>query len=217
MNVECRFVAQPFDGLITGLNAGKFDLIMAGLMATSAREQIIDFSTSYSLTPLVFATIKGNRYGHLPLLGKTIYLSQDTSIAEDSLKEIVEAMRGAVVGVTKGTVSDALVHAYFRNGFTVREYRSGEESLLDLMSGRIDAVVNSRAFLSETAKIPGYQKLTFTGPFYLGGVLGRGVGVGVRKSNPQLLKEINNAVESARSDGTIKKLSVKWFGFDVTP
>lgn len=217
MNVECRFVAQPFEGLITGLNAGKFDLIMAGLTATSAREQIIDFSTSYSLTPLVFATIKGNRYDRLPLFGKTIYLSHDVSIAEKSVQEIVDAMRGAVVGVTKGTVSDTLVQAYFRNAFTVREYRSGEESLLDLVSGRIDAVVNSRAFLSETAKIPGYQKLALTGPFYLGGILGRGVGVGVRKSNPQLLKEINNAVEAAITDGTIKKLSVKWFGFDVTP
>ncbi|MDR6433027.1 transporter substrate-binding domain-containing protein [Brucella pseudogrignonensis] len=217
MKVECTFVAQPFDGLITGLNAGKFDVIMAGLTATAAREQIIDFSTSYSLTPQVFATLKGGRYQNLPQTNQTLFLSQDPSIAKNTVKEVRAALAGAIVGVTKGTVDDALVQAYFRDAFTVREYRSGEEGLLDLMSGRIDAVVNSRAFLSATAKIPGYEKLALTGPFYLGSVLGRGVGVGIRKSDTQLLKDFNEAIDSAKADGTIKRLSMKWFGFDVTP
>ena len=217
MKVECTFVAQPFDGLITGLNAGKFDVIMAGLTATAAREQIIDFSTSYSLTPQVFATLKGGRYQNLPQTDQTLFLSQDPSIAKNTVKEVRAALAGAIVGVTKGTVDDALVQAYFHDAFTVREYRSGEEGLLDLMSGRIDAVVNSRAFLSATAKIPGYEKLALTGPFYLGSVLGRGVGVGIRKSDTQLLKDFNEAIDTAKADGTIKRLSMKWFGFDVTP
>ncbi|MFS2323923.1 transporter substrate-binding domain-containing protein [Brucella sp. H1_1004] len=217
MKVECTFVAQPFDGLITGLNAGKFDVIMAALTATSAREQIIDFSDSYSLTPQAFATIKGGRYQNLPLAGKTLFLSQDPSIARGTVKEIRTAMSGAIVGVVKGAVADALVQAYFPDAFSVREYRTGEEALLDLMGGRIDAVVNSRTFLSATAKIPGYEKLVLTGPYYLGSMLGRGVAVGIRKSDLQLLKDFNEAIGAAKTDGTIKRLSMKWFGFDVTP
>src|SRR5690606_920213 len=50
MKIECTFVSQPFDGVISGLNVDKFDAIMGALTATAAREKIIDFSISYSLT-----------------------------------------------------------------------------------------------------------------------------------------------------------------------
>jgi len=48
-------------------------------------------------------------------------------------------------------------------------------------------------------------------------MLGRGVAVGIRKSDLQLLKDFNEAIDAAKTDGTIKRLSMKWFGFDVTP
>ncbi|MNN39146.1 Octopine-binding periplasmic protein precursor [compost metagenome] len=56
-----------------------------------------------------------------------------------------------------------------------------------------------------------------TGPYFKGGILGRGVAVGIRKNEPELQKMFNEAIEAAKADGTIKKLSEKWFGFDVTP
>ena len=45
MKIECKIVAQSFDGMIPALNAGKFDAIMAGMSATEKREKVIDFST----------------------------------------------------------------------------------------------------------------------------------------------------------------------------
>ncbi|WP_407061874.1 transporter substrate-binding domain-containing protein [Brucella gallinifaecis] len=41
--------------------------------------------------------------------------------------------------------------------------------------------------------------------------------VGIRKGNPELLEKINDEVEAAKADGTIRRLSAKWFGFDFMP
>jgi octopine/nopaline transport system substrate-binding protein len=56
-----------------------------------------------------------------------------------------------------------------------------------------------------------------TGPFYKGALFGRGSGVVIRKGNTVLLHTLNDAIEAAKADGTIKRLSLKWMGFDVTP
>jgi octopine/nopaline transport system substrate-binding protein len=56
-----------------------------------------------------------------------------------------------------------------------------------------------------------------TGPRFQGGLLGRGSSVGLRKTDPELKAMFNDAIAAAKADGTIKKLSDKWFGFDVTP
>nr|WP_282186081.1 transporter substrate-binding domain-containing protein [Ochrobactrum sp. Marseille-Q0166] len=47
--------------------------------------------------------------------------------------------------------------------------------------------------------------------------MGRGMSVGIRKGNPELLEKINDEVEAAKADCTIRQLSAKWFGFDVMP
>ncbi|HCH73291.1 MAG TPA: ABC transporter substrate-binding protein, partial [Ochrobactrum sp.] len=41
--------------------------------------------------------------------------------------------------------------------------------------------------------------------------------VGLRKDDTELKKMFDDAIEAAKADGTIKRLSEKWFGFDVTP
>ena len=76
MKVECTMVAQPFDGIIPALNAGKFDAIMAGLTATPKREETIDFTVSYGLTPQTFATLKDSPFAKLPHTGETLYLAR---------------------------------------------------------------------------------------------------------------------------------------------
>ncbi|PPS58650.1 hypothetical protein CRX72_20340 [Pantoea sp. BRM17] len=41
-------------------------------------------------------------------------------------------------------------------------------------------------------------------------------GVAVRKGNDDLLKAIDQAMAEMQKDGSLKKLSDKWFGTDVT-
>ncbi|MFC7066965.1 transporter substrate-binding domain-containing protein [Brucella rhizosphaerae] len=217
MKVTCTFVAQPFDGMIAGLNVGKYDAIMAGLSATPAREKVIDFSTSYSLTPQVFATMKGSRYDPLPHTGQSFYLPQDTSNANGTIRDIAQAIKGAKVGVVIGAINAALVDQYFKSGVQVVSYKTAEEAVMDLKAGRIDLIVHSRAFLNASENMPEYKSLVMTGPYFKGGILGRGVGVGIRKNDPKLREKFDDAIAAAKTDGTITRLSMKWFGFDVTP
>jgi octopine/nopaline transport system substrate-binding protein len=55
------------------------------------------------------------------------------------------------------------------------------------------------------------------GPGFTGGVLGRGVGVGLRKDDAELKKAFDDAITAAIADGTVKRISEKWFKSDLTP
>lgn len=217
MHVKCSFVAQPFDGIIAGLNAGKYDAIMGAITATAKREEIVDFSEPYSQAPLVFATMKGSEYENLPLTAERIYLPENPTIAARGISNVLAAMQGATIGVVTGTISDTLVNRYFKEAVRVREYKSVEPALLDLRAGRINMLAHSRAYLSSMQHTPGFEDLVMTGPYYKGALLGRGAGIVVRKGQSALIKKLNNALAAAKSDGTIKRLSKKWIGFDVTP
>lgn len=217
MKVECTLVAQPFDGIIPALNAGKFDAIMAGLTATPKREETIDFTVSYGLTPQTFATLKDSPFAKLPHTGETLYLAKDEAASQKVIDEVAAEIKGRTVGVQTASLGLSLLDKYFKDSTDIREYKTTDQHDLDLKSGRVDLVVASLAYLSDAAKKPGNEDLVMTGPFFKGGILGRGVAVGIRKNEPELQAMFNEAIEAAKADGTIKTLSEKWFGFDVTP
>src|ERR1700688_823731 len=58
MKVECKIIAQDWDGMIPGLQAGKFDVIMDGMSITDERKKSIDFSIAYANVPAALATAK---------------------------------------------------------------------------------------------------------------------------------------------------------------
>src|SRR6202167_2672922 len=66
IKVECKIIAQDWDGMIPGLNAGKFDVIMDGMSITDERKKQIDFSTPYAAVPAAFATAKSSPLAALP-------------------------------------------------------------------------------------------------------------------------------------------------------
>lgn len=217
MKLECTMIAQPFDSIIPALNAGKFDAIMAGLTATPKREESIDFSISYGLTPQTFATLKDSPFAKLPHTGETLYLAKDEAATQKWVEDVSGEIKGKTVGVQTASLGLSLLDKYFKDSIDIREYKTTDQHDLDLKSGRVDLIVASLAYLSDLAKKPGNDEIVMTGPFFKGGILGRGVAVGLRKNEPELKKMFDEAIEAAKADGTIKRLSEKWFGFDVTP
>lgn len=217
MNVECNFIAIPFDAIIPSLQAGKADAVMGALSATEAREKIIDFSTSYARTPQVFATLRGSPYSGLSHSNENLDLSGNQADTEKIVRDFAAELKGATIGVVGGSIAQMLVDTYFSQGTTIREYKTAEQVDLDLKSGRIDMQVTARSYLNTIQKTPAYANVVMTGPLFKGGLLGRGVAVGLRKDEADLKRQFNSAIMAAKADGTIKRLSEKWFGFDVTP
>jgi octopine/nopaline transport system substrate-binding protein len=60
------------------------------------------------------------------------------------------------------------------------------------------------------------KDVVLVGPTFAGGAFGNGVGVGIRKDDAQLLKDFNKAINTARKNGKISELAIKWFGFDAS-
>ena len=92
MKVECKIIAQDWDGMIPGLNAGKFDVIMDGMSITEERKKQIDFSIPYSAVPAAFAAAKSSPLAKLPHDGKVVNFDKDKAAGDAALKR---AARGA--------------------------------------------------------------------------------------------------------------------------
>ncbi|NKM55369.1 ABC transporter substrate-binding protein [Rhizobium anhuiense] len=217
MKVECKIVVQNFDGMIPALNAGKFDAIISGMSATAKREEVIAFSDSYGSTGQAFATSRESDLVNLPEKGEVFSLGSNEAGAIAEIDKIKPMLQGKTIGVQTASTGAAFVDRYLKGVLEVREYKTTEEHDLDLKAGRVDLVMASMAYLTTASQKPGNEDMTTAGPRFQGGFLGRGSSVGLRKDDTKLKAMFNDAIAAAKADGTIKTLSEKWFGFDVTP
>jgi octopine/nopaline transport system substrate-binding protein len=218
MKAKCEIVAQAFDGVIPALNAGKFDAIMAGMNITEKRKEAIIFTQPYGRTPSVFAVLKSSPLAKLPEQGRTYSLNAEgLAAAEKSINDIKPMLKGKVIGVQTSTAQANFLEKYFKDVIEIRQYKTTEQHDLDLAAGRVDGVFASISYLKGVVEAPENKEMMLSGPRYGGGPLGFGVAVGLRKTDPDLQAKFDAAVGAAISDGTVAKLSTKWFGFDITP
>ncbi|MBP1848938.1 transporter substrate-binding domain-containing protein [Rhizobium halophytocola] len=217
MEVKCTFVAQAWDGIIPALLAGKFDAIMAGMSATEKRKEVIAFSESYGSTGQAFATLKGSDLVDLPEKGKLYSLASNEEGARKAAEELKPLLKGKVIGVQSASIAARFVNEYLKDAVEVREYKTTEQHDLDLVAGRVDLTMASMGYLSTAVEKPANSDMEIVGPRFQGGMLGAGSSVGLRKEDTGLKAKFDKAIASAIADGTTKRLSEKWFGFDVTP
>ena len=217
MQVKCAMQAQAFDGMIPALNAGTFNAIMAGMSATAKREEAIAFSIGYAATPQTFATFKSSPLAKMPHDGEVFSLTTNEDGARKAIEELRPLLKGKVIGVQGSTIGLNFLEKYMKDIVEIREYKTMEQHDLDLNAGRVDLTIGSLAYLTEAVKKPDNKEMTIAGPRFSGGVIGRGTSVGLRKGDTELKAMFDKAVQSAKDDGTITRLSMKWFGFDVTP
>jgi cystine transport system substrate-binding protein len=81
-----------------------------------------------------------------------------------------------------------------------------------ILTGRVDGVINDRLyfldFLKQKPDAPLKIVATYDQPDYQGVI--------VRKGNPDLVAAINKALADAKADGSYLKISMKYFGEDVS-
>jgi octopine/nopaline transport system substrate-binding protein len=215
--VKCEIVAQDWDGIIPALQAKKYDAIMAGMSITEERKKTIDFSNPYAAGPNGFLVAKNSSLAAMPGTGQAYNLSTQQAEAEKAIEALKPLLKGKTVGVQTSTIHSNFADKYLKDVAEIREYKTTEQHDLDLAAGRIDAVLADATALSGTLRKPEFKDYALVGPSITGGLLGPGVGVGLRQGETDLKQMFNDAVAAAKADGTIKKLSEKWFKIDVTP
>ncbi len=191
MGAECEIVAQDWDGLIPGLQAKKFDAVIASMTITQERRKQVAFTHKYYATPLAIAAPK------------------------DSGLRTAEAagFAGKTVGVQAASVIfDFVDKAYRQAGADIRAYPSYEEAMADLANGRLDAVVSDRIFLAEWLKKDGAGCCRMVGAIPASGTE---AGIAVRLEDTALRDRFDAALAAIRADGTYNAIEAKYFDFDI--
>jgi octopine/nopaline transport system substrate-binding protein len=219
MKLKCNVAVQNWDGMIASLNSGKFDVLMDAIVITEDRSKVMAFSIPYARTPASFIALDAKL-----LPGKTgaaaeITLGEDLKKAEANkdIQALKAALKGKTIGIASGTVYTPFIDEIFKDVATVREYGSSAEAVLDLQAGRIDVDFDDVTFFNSIMDKPENKNLAYTGPQIGGPVWGNGEALGFRQADADLKAKFDAALKEALADGTIKKLSEKWFKLDLTP
>lgn len=214
--LTCTWVDQDWDGIIPALQAGKYDAIMSGMSITAKRMEVIAFSSPYSSSPTTLTTLKGSGLEGLPRTGERIKLDDDAA-ARAELADLNARLKGKVVAVQVSSIQADVLNSYFKGVVEARSYKTAEEMGLDLAAGRVDAMMGSQANMKAFMDGTDGHDMVFTGPLLSGGPQGIGAGIGMRKADTDLKAKFDTAIAAAVADGTIRKLSIKWFKVDISP
>mgnify|MGYP002621994969 CR=1 FL=1 len=194
MAVECEITAQAWDGIIPGLNAGRYDAIVASMSITPARLEAVNFTQPYYQA------------------GAVLVAPVDSDIMPEA-----EAMAGRVIGVQRASTYANLIDQRFP-GATVRLYDTVENHNLDLIAGRIDGVIAQRIFMSNWLESADGQGFEMKGEAMLDpDILGLGAGIAIRKSDDALLAQMDAALTAIMDDGTYSEINDRWFNVNLMP
>ncbi|HTH96390.1 MAG TPA: cystine ABC transporter substrate-binding protein [Stellaceae bacterium] len=187
LGLKPDFKPTKWDGMLAALTDGRLDVVINQVTITPARQKIFDFSVPYTISGSQIITLKSN------------VKKFDTP----------EKLAHARVGVGLGTNYEQWLHTHVPTA-EVRTYDDDPSKYQDLRAGRIDAALNDRLVAADFIKKSG-------GPFAPAGAPfdQQESGVALRK-NAGFKAAIDKAIEALRADGTLTKISVKWFGIDVT-
>lgn len=183
LNVQIE--PMQFSALIPSLTSNKIDLIAAAMFITAVRKEVIDFSDPIYTYGEGLVVPKGD---------SKAYVSQ-------------EDLKGEVVGAQVGT---AFVDALKKTGLfaEVKAYDTIPDILRDVNTGRLKAGFADYPILAYNLKQGGFPEVRLV-PSYKPVTVGS-VGIGVRKTDQELLAKVNGSLAKLKANGTVDKILEKW-------
>ncbi len=216
MNVTCEVVPQKWRGIIKGLNAGKYDAIMAAMSITAERKKLVTFSRNYAGTPNVFIMRKDNPAADFRTGLQRLTLDDINPAEQDAIDAIIEEFKGKIIGVQVATTHANFADAYLGEHAEIRIYDFQHTIDLELYQGRLDAVIGDYAYWQPLIQTEQGKEYKIVGPHMTGGPFGGGVGVAIRKKDQDLADLFSRAIAEMIRDGSLKKLAIKWFNYDAS-
>ncbi|TBU75025.1 ABC transporter substrate-binding protein [Pseudomonas daroniae] len=196
--VKVKQLDLPFQGILPGLDTGKFDFVVTSVTVNKARFEQFAFTV-----PIAESTVALLKRGN-----------------DDSISSLSD-LNGKVVGSQSGSGQLQVLQAYDEKlkadgqpGLkAIRQYVSFDEAYADLALGRLDGVAQSLSNLGPLIKSrPGVFTTLgdMLGPQTYYGWVGR-----KDDDSASLVKLFSDGIARANRDGTMKALQEKWFGFTM--
>ena len=187
LGVEPEYVESDWDSLFAGLDAGRYDMVCNGVEVTEERAKTYAFTTPYGYIHTALAVRKDNT---------------DITSFED--------LKGKTTANSLASTYMELAESY---GATVQGIDTLEETIQLLTAGRIDATLNADVSFYD------YLNVHPDADFKLVAQTAEAshVAIPVLKSeDTAYLDALNTAIDALRADGTLKTLSEKYFGQDIS-
>ena len=187
LGVKAEFQEAPWDALLAGVDAGRFDIICNGVGYTEERAKSYSFTTPY------------------------VYSNKVLVVAENNEEiKTVDDLKGRKTANSASSTYAALAEEY---GATLVPVDTLGETMDMLVQGRVDATINAQVSIADylrehpEAKIKVVQVLAgdpVAYPLHIG------------EEYQSLVDAINDVLEAARQDGRLAEISMKYFGVDMT-
>ena len=183
---KVEFVEGPWDSLIAGIDANRYDAVVNQVGINPDRQAKYDFSNPYISSPLVAITRED----------------------DDSIKSMVD-LKGKK---SAQTVTSNFGKTAVKYGAEIVSTDGFAQSIDLLITGRADVTLNDRlSYLDFKQQKPDAKikiAVTDSEPIYSG--------ILVKKGSPELVAAINKALDEIKADGTYAKISNQFFGVDVS-
>ena len=171
-----------FDSIIAGIQTGKYDIGLAGMTVTEDRLQSVNFSTPYA-TGI-----------------QSIIVAEGSPIT--SIDDLLEG--DYIVGVQSGTTGDIYMSSSPEDGGVgedrVDRYSKGNDAVLALMQGKVDAVVIDNqpaiAFVDANEGL-----MILETPYTV-----EDYAMAIAKENTALLEQVNAILAELEADGTLQSI-----------
>ncbi|AZC17948.1 MULTISPECIES: transporter substrate-binding domain-containing protein [Pseudomonas] len=190
LKVQCQIVAQDWEGIIPALMAKKYDAVVASMIATDERKKKIAFTNHYYRTPL------------------SVAVPRDSDITDAQTD-----FKGRTVGAQSSSTQAIYAEDHYGPaGADVKFYPTLDEANSDLAAGRIDGVIADKFPLLAWADTAGKDCCKIIGD--VNGTTAD-ASIAVRKEDNALRERLNQALDEIVADGTYKKISSRYFAFDI--
>lgn len=188
LGVEVEFIEGAWDGLLAGLDAGRYDIMVNGVGVTEERAEKYNFSTPYA-------------YNKTAVIVRGDY--DEISSMED--------LKGKKTANTISSTYAAQAEAY---GATVTGVDDLNQTIELLLSKRIDATLNAEVVFNDYKKEHPDSNIKIA--TYSDQV--EEIAIPIRKGDDTvtLLEAVNDALDEMAKDGTLTELSEKYFGIDIS-
>jgi octopine/nopaline transport system substrate-binding protein len=218
MQASCSIREVDREQALPALAAGEADIAFAALLHTPALEASAALSAPYAMPRHGFAVARAGGLSELPGTGKIASFTVTPKIAEAAVDELRAAFDGRSVGAKVGSADMAFLTEHFGDRASIRPYPTIDAALGALVAGEIVAVMAPVTDLAAAGQRPGFQAVRRSGPeFGEDELLGSGFAAAFRASDNALRNRFDRAIDRMIADGSLRKLSVRWFALDVTP